>query len=166
MKLPSGEPLRYDMGPEFRWDGNVPENLYPKKPMQQNDISITITQDAEDDVLAKAEVAFDQKSDNYMHQRTDLVLPNVDLPEYDKDGASTESIKRTRAKVGTIDTMLADTLIVLGSNRLDADLKFYHYLEFIADSGAAGAAEIHADLKATYPGRNKPKATPPPPATP
>ena len=55
MILPDGQPLRWDMGPEYRWDGNVPENLQPKTPMQQNDISITVTAQAEADVLAKAE---------------------------------------------------------------------------------------------------------------
>ena len=188
MTLPDGQPLRFDMGPEFTWDGNVPANLQPNTPMQQNDISITVTAQAEADVLAKAEalrlsiaafavsltaaerdryfklgdarLAFDEKCDNYMHQRADLVPVTVSVPEYDKDGGSTAAVKRIKAKVGTVDAMLDDTLTVLGSDRLDADLKFYHYLELLAEGGVAGAAEIHADLKATYPGRGTSKPKP------
>ena len=36
MILPNGEPLRFDMGPEFVWDGDVPESyLNPPKKMPQ-----------------------------------------------------------------------------------------------------------------------------------
>src|SRR4051812_39422666 len=45
MTLPNGQPLRYDMGPDFRWDGNVPEYLYPPNPMNDpnNKVSIVIS---------------------------------------------------------------------------------------------------------------------------
>ena len=29
MILPNGQPLRWDMGPEYTWDGNVPASAYP-----------------------------------------------------------------------------------------------------------------------------------------
>src|SRR5712672_2029973 len=53
--LPSGEPLRWDQ-PGAKWDGTVEElNLStPNRPMQQNDIDITITEDAENLVHTKA----------------------------------------------------------------------------------------------------------------
>ena len=28
MTLPDGQPLRFDMGPEFTWDGTVPARYY------------------------------------------------------------------------------------------------------------------------------------------
>ncbi len=34
MTLPNGEPLRWDMGPEFTWDGDVPSHLQPNTTMQ------------------------------------------------------------------------------------------------------------------------------------
>lgn len=47
MILPNGEPLRFDMGPEFTWDGNVPAHLYPlNTTMSQNLLTLNIsTQD-------------------------------------------------------------------------------------------------------------------------
>jgi hypothetical protein len=53
----------------------------------------------------------------------------------------------------------------IGSDRLDADLLFYAFLGFSARTGAAGAQEIHDDLRTTYPGRRTPR-TPPTPPTP
>jgi hypothetical protein len=159
--------------------------------MQQNDISITVTPDTETAILAKLDevaaliksfarsltpdqaaayfklgdgrLAFDEKCDNYMHQRTELVPDGVSLPEYDKDGAATDSVKRIRAKLATTDGLLSDTQIVLGSDRLDADLLFYAYLDFASRTGAPGAGDIHADLKTVYPGRSK-SSTPQKPA--
>jgi hypothetical protein len=44
MILPNGEPLRWDMGPEFRWDGDVPEHLYNQQNiMTQNLITLNIS---------------------------------------------------------------------------------------------------------------------------
>lgn len=195
MILPNGEPLRWDMGPEFTWDGFVPANLYPNQPMQQNDISITITPAAEAALLAKADellalidafaislddntrnslfklgdarLAFDAKCDTYLHQNPGLVPPGLSLAEYDKDGAALAAVKRIIAKTSTIGARLSDTQIVLGSDRIDADLKFYNYLEFATRMGTAGADDIHADLKSSFPGRSPGGGTPPPtPPTP
>src|SRR5258708_2052813 len=54
MILPNGEPLRWDMGPEFVWDGNVPPHLYPptQNPMTQNLISATLAQTLADELIA------------------------------------------------------------------------------------------------------------------
>lgn len=61
--------------------------------------------------------------------------------------------------------MLGDTEIVLGSDRMDVDLKFYNYLELGDRLGLAGAGAIHDQLKPLYPGRRRPRtpATPLPP---
>lgn len=192
MILPNGEPLRFDM-PGMTWDGEVPASYNPPTPMQQNDLSITITQAAEDAILAKitelralidswavsltdddraayfklgdARMAFDQKCDNYLHQHPDLVPPGISLAEYDKDGAAAAAIKRILAKLTPLETRLTDTLIVAGADRMDADLAFYNYLEFAARTGAAGADDIHDDLKATFPGSRR-RGPQPPPAPP
>lgn len=195
MILPNGEPLRYDMGPEFIWDGFVPANLYPTTAMQQNAISITITTAAEAAIIAKCDellalvdvfaisiddntrnglfklgdgrLAFDEKCDTYLHQNPGLVPPGLSLTEYDKDGAALAAVKRIIAKTNTIGVRLNDTQIVLGSDRINADLTFYNFLEFAMRVGTAGADDIHADLKESFPGRNPGGGTPPPtPPTP
>lgn len=180
MILPNGEPLRWDMGPEYTWDGTVPNSTNPTTPMQQNDISITIPADAEADILATIELlrsklapftvnltdderasyfklgdkraAFDQKCDAYIHQRPDTVPPTVNVAEYDKDGAARAALLRVKAKLDAISAPVTDALITIGADRMDANTAYYHYLPLAAASGVPGAEAIHAELKATYPG--------------
>jgi hypothetical protein len=161
--------------------------------MQQNDASIVIPAEAEADILATIELlrtklapftrsltdderasyfklgdkraAFDQKCDNFMHQRPDTVPPTVNVPEYDKDGAARACFLRIDAKLAEINTPVTDTLIVIGADRMDANTAYYHYLPLAADAGVAGADGLHAELKATYPGgrRARVPTTPTPP---
>jgi len=194
MTLPNGEPLRWDMGPEFTWDGNVPSHLYPTTIMQQNDASIVVPAEAEADILATAELlhtkiavyaqsltdaerasyfklgdkraAFDQKCDNYMHQRPDTVPPTINIAEYDKDGAARATFLRFEAKIGTILSPVTDTLIILGADRMSANTAYYHYQPLAAAAGVAGSEDIHADLQETYPGGRRRAATPPSPPAP
>lgn len=196
MTLPNGQKLRYGMGPEYVWGGNVPASAFPttNRPMQQNAISITITPAQETAMLAKADellalidafavsltdeqrtglfklgdarLAFDQKCDIYLHQNPALVPPGFSLLEYDKDGTALGSVKRVAAKLGTIGSRLADTQILLGSDRINADLAFYNFLEFATRVGTAGADDIHTDLQETFPGHNPGPVAPPPPVTP
>ena len=189
MILPDGQPLRWDM-PGMTWDGEVPALYNSTTPMQQNDLSITITPAQETAILAKigelraliepfalsltddqraayfklgdARLAFDEKCDNYLHQHPELVPPGISLLEYDKDGAAMAAIKRIIAKLTPLQNQLADTLTVAGADRLDADLTYYNYLEFAARTGAAGADDIHSELKEFFPGRRS-GPTPPPP---
>lgn len=54
MILPDGQPLRFDMGPEFTWDGKVPERYYQNQtnPMSQDLISADIAQTLADELVA------------------------------------------------------------------------------------------------------------------
>lgn len=105
------------------------------------------------------------KCNDYIHQRPDLVPSSINVAEYDKDGAAWGAVNRIHAKLTSLDGTVTDTLLVLGSDRLDTDLDFYNYLGYAARTGQPGADEIRDDLKQTYPGRrarNTP-VTPPPP---
>jgi hypothetical protein len=115
--------------------------------------------------LGDARLAFDAKSDDYIHARPDLVPASIDVTEYDKDGAAWGAIQRMIAKVSTVVGELTDTAMRIGSDRLDTDLQFYASLGFSTRIGAPGAQDIHDDLKTTYPGRRTPR-TPPTPPTP
>lgn len=164
----------------------------PKPPMQQNDIDITITSEQETAILTKIDelralidafattltdeeraryfklgdsrMAFDEKCDNYMHQRGDLVPPTINLPAYGRDGAAAAAVKRILARLATIEQNLTDTTIVLGADRMAADLAFYNYLPLAAKSGASGADDIYDELKTAFPGRGR--RTPPTPPAP
>src|SRR3954469_5375555 len=45
MILPNGEPLRYGMGPDIKWNGTVPQRFYPTNIMSDpnNKVSFTVT---------------------------------------------------------------------------------------------------------------------------
>lgn len=63
MTLPNGQPLRFDMGPEFRWDGNVPEHLFnqPTTAMAiDNQISLVFTAQDITDINAALAVLEDK----------------------------------------------------------------------------------------------------------
>jgi hypothetical protein len=192
MILPNGEPLRWDQ-PGAKWDGTVEElNLStPNRPMQQNDIDITITTDAEalvhtkaaelraailaaggrtltDDERARyfklgdARLPFHAKSNNHMHQRADLVPPTVDVPKYDKDEGSNQAAQRMLASVAGAIAPLTDMAIILGSDLLSADLAFYYYLPLAIRAKTPGAEAVYDDLKESWPGRG-PGPKPPKP---
>ena len=192
MILPNGEPLRWNT-PGAKWNGNVEDIIQPHRPMQQNDLSITITAAKEADVIAKAEalrasiaefavtltdaqrqgyfklsdlrLPFHNKSRDYMHQQTATVPPGtIDLTEYDKDQAAWDSVGRMIAKVNTILQPLVDTQTVAGADMLNADLFYYNYLPLAARAGTPGAEDIHGDLKSVYPGRGPTPKPPTPPA--
>ncbi len=192
MTLPDGQPLRWDMGPEFTWDGKVPARSYQNQhtPMQQNDLSIVITSQQEADIIAAADaliakiaafamtitddqragyfklsdqrLPFHEKCRDYMHQQAATVPGTIDLTEYDKEQAAWDALGRIIAKVNTILQPLVDTQTVAGADMLNADLFYYNYLPLAAKAGTAGAEDIHSDLKASYPGRGP---TTPKPAT-
>jgi hypothetical protein len=55
MILPDGQPLRFDMGPEFTWDGTVPARYYENQTnpsMPQNLISATLAQTLATELIA------------------------------------------------------------------------------------------------------------------
>lgn len=193
MTLPDGQQLRWDMGPEYTWDGMVPNSAYPPTAMQQNDIAIVITPAQETEIigladqlaekiavfartltdqqrqsyfkLGDARLAFHQKSHDYIHQQADTVPPTVNISAYDADKAAWECLSRITAKMATINRPLEDTQIVVGADLLNADLAYYNYLPLAAKAGISGAEVIYADLKGSYPGRGpKPPPAPTPPA--
>jgi hypothetical protein len=52
MTLPNGEKLRWDMGPEYRWDGSVPNSAYPPNTMSLPNVAIAFPQTTRDDIKA------------------------------------------------------------------------------------------------------------------
>ncbi|GAA5481895.1 hypothetical protein [Haloferula sargassicola] len=101
--------------------------------------------------LADRRLAFDQKADDYLHQRAELRPPSFDLVEYDKDGALIRSSDRILAAIETITTPITDARALAGNDRLDDDTAFLHFLDFAVRTGTPGAEDVHADLSASYP---------------
>lgn len=190
MTLPTGEPLRLDM-PGAKWDGTVEElNLStPNTPMQQDEIDITISTDAEGAVITKigelraailewaivltqdkrdalfklgdARMAFHEKSKDYFHQKAELNSPVVNVPKYDRDQAAFESVGRIKSALKGATDPLNDTEMLLGSDLLSADVAQYNYLPLLIRAKTAGAEAVFDDLKESWPGRG-PKPPKPP----
>jgi hypothetical protein len=181
MILPNGQPLRFDMGPEFTWDGNVPEHLYPTNTMstQQNLADITITDAAHTSITTKlgvvrgeieavatevpADVAenlfrlgdkrlmFDQLCDTNMHQFANTVPDEVDLAKYDADGATILKLRAYQALLIAMLERVQGAIALHGSDRMDANLTYFNYLKFGKRTGMANAAAIHDAIAPHYP---------------
>jgi len=191
MTLPNGEPLRWNT-PGAKWNGTVEEVLaaiQPNKPMQQDEIDITITSEAEalvhtkaaelrDAILAfgvtltdeqqarlfklgDARMAFHDKSRDHLHQHDELVPPTVDVPKYDKDEAALQAVKRMKATVAGATASLDDTAVLLGSDLISADVAFYNYLPLAIKAKTPGAQAVYEDLRASWPGRGPGPKNPP-----
>ena len=121
-----------------------------------------LTEDDREDLfkLADRRLAFDQKADNYLHQRPDLHPPALDLAEYDQDGTLIAVADRILAALNALAIPVTDSRMSAGNDRLDVDLEFLHYLKFISRSGTPGAQEVHDDLSASYPAGRRRSAAP------
>ena len=86
-----------------------------------------------------------------MHHRPDLRSPLVNLVAYDKDGAALKTVSAWDTLLAGIAQRITDTLILLGADRMQADLANTHYIEFLAHQGTEDAAEVHAVLQDLYP---------------
>jgi hypothetical protein len=192
MTLPNGEKLRWGT-PGAKWGGTVEElNLStPNTPMQQDEIDITITTDAEAAVIAKAaalreailewavvltqdqrdalfklgdaRMAFHEKSKNYFQQKPELTSPTVNGTKYNRDQAALEAVGRIEAAVKGATDPLNDTRMLLGSDLLSADVAQYNYLPLLIRAKTAGAEAVYEDLKESWPGRGPaPKPSKPP----
>jgi hypothetical protein len=192
MTLPNGETLRWDMGPDFTWDGNVPEQLYSPKRMQQNLISKTITPAAHTAILDKinelrvlveaqcvvvpndmrdelfrlgdARRMYDEKCDDYMHQQPATRPAEIDLAEYDRDGTVYKCCNGWMAALKPIVALIEGSQALSGSDRMSADLMYTSYLKVGKRIGIPNAEAIYQDIMQHYPGggRRGGGTTPPP----
>ena len=193
MILPDGQPLRWDMGPEYVWDGNVPASAYPPTPnpmTTENRISAELT-DAnltailghltaaralmpflvsipmdERNGIAKfgdKSQAFDEKIAQYESQRPDLVPGFTSVPEATKDRQLIAKMRALNAALSQLADDCQSTELVLGSDIADHDKAFYAAIRLAAQNGVAGAQAIYDDLKQRYPAVSKKPATPKPP---
>ena len=192
MILPNGQPLRWDMGPEYTWDGNLPASAYPNPPTPmttENRISATLAAADLTAIIGHLNAAralmpflvsvanedrnkitkfgdksqaFDEKCADYEAQRPDLVPNFVSVPETTKDRTLIAQMKTINA----ILAQLADdgfcTELVLGGDIADSDKAFYGNARFAAANGVPGAQAIYDDLKQRYPSVPRKPATPPP----
>src|SRR5882672_11309692 len=150
MILPNGEPLRYDMGPDFRWDGDVPEYLYnqTQKVMTQNILDLNIS-DADWLLIDAALVTLETKlgaklADLNVQQRKELVkmgdkseafgrqnaasLPPqtvTDLTAEEGDLTNLDKLRPRLARLMSLNEKAGDSEMALGSDIMVYCLTLY-----------------------------------------
>lgn len=190
MILPDGQPLRLDMGPEFRWDGNVPEHLYPSTSAMNSDNKISATISAEDKALILAAfntiktklpfrvnltpegrrstpaIATERGGMNTtfpmeMNAHPELVPSYVDMAEVSKDSALWEALDEIEAAAREVCEGIADTKQVVGNDLLLAYLSFYSNAGQAAKRSVAGIQAVYDNLRRYFRRGGTTPATPP-----
>lgn len=77
MTLPNGEPLRWDMGPEFVWGGDVPASLYPTRHMPQIRVSLGFAQAADNVIEETAAEVFTGMTGNAAYPTPPVTLASL-----------------------------------------------------------------------------------------
>ncbi len=190
MILPNGEPLRFDMGPAFVWDGNVPENLnQTNHPMtEDNRISATLSAANLTAVLAAIDTiktlmpflvaltdeqrrelvrigdkgqGFNEKVAGYMASHPQFTPNYVEAAEVTKDRTLDGQVLQVLTRLRPLCVNVEDTHLVINSDIQMANLGYYNNVAQAAKRGQPGADTIYDELSSRFPGRPK-KITPAP----
>jgi hypothetical protein len=191
MILPNGQPLRWDMGPEFRWNGNLPESLTNQAiPMPSNKlisaemtaaavtaingaiatirtnlpflISLTNAERRSKAKLGDGRVALDEDAYPLMAQNPTLIPMFILLEEVTKDRILRSQLDVIRLSLTSLGSDIDDTELVLGHEMFKAYLAFYSNAQQAAVRGVAGAQTV-VDTLAPYFARPSRNPTPPTP---
>jgi len=188
MTLPNGEPLRYDIGPEFRWDGFVPDELNTPKTMTQNLLTLDIS-DADWAAIDAALLVLETKLgakliDLSIDQRKQLVkmgdkseafcrqalvigrqnaaaLPAqtaTDLTAEEGDLSGIDKLRPRLTRLMSLAEKGDDSEMALGSDIMVYCLTLYGVLQAIGQG--AGLDDLHTQMKARFVGRPKKAKTP------
>lgn len=195
MILPNGQPLRWDMGPEFRWDGNVPESLTNPSIHMPSDnlisaemtaaaitavnnaiatirtnlpflVSLTNAERRSKAKLGDGRVALDEDAYPLMAQNPALLPVFVVLAEVTKDRTLRSQLDSIRLSLNSLCSEVDDTELVLGHEMFKAYLAFYSNAQQAAARGVAGAQTVVDTLAPYFARPSRTPATPIPPANP
>jgi hypothetical protein len=191
MILPNGEPLRYDMGPDFRWDGNVPEYLYPQNIMNDpnNKVSIVISPADKTMLLGHFQAVIDyfeakgpaltaaqRKIQSIAQERAGMldVFPAemtansqfrpswIDMPEVAKDVTALREIMELEAKSDAVCQRIGDFSKLIGNDLLLAFNPHFGSTREAAKRNQPGALASYQRMAPYYPGGGGAPPTPPP----
>jgi hypothetical protein len=188
MTLPNGEPLRFDMGPEYRLDGDVPASAYPQpqNPMSEdNRISAEIsaaniatiiqkfgeirallpTLEQLDDDSLKRLLGIDQSTElddiasEAITAHPEFKSAVVNATEYAKDSTLLTTTEPLESEAETtLRTIVLMRRFAAHDTRL-ATMAIYHSLAEFAARGNVAAIGYYHRMNVFFPGR--PKKTPP-----
>lgn len=194
MTLPNGQPLRWNMGPQFVWGGNVPNNLYPPYVMSDNNrLSITISDADKAAILAAIQTirtklpflltlsdsergellklgdkskGYDAKCAAYMASHPQFIPHGVDAAETAKDRAALIPMMEIYSAYFPLGRDIESTMMIFGHEIMVANNGYYQSVKLSAKMHMPEAEPIYNDLKERYPGRGGGPSAPPAPPTP
>lgn len=195
MILPNGQPLRWDMGPEFRWDGNLPESLTNPRIHMPSDnlisaemtaaavtavngaiatirtnlpflVSLTNAERRSKAKLGDGRVALDEDAYPLMAQNPSLVPMFVVLAEVTKDRTLRSQLDALRLSLNSLCSDIDDTELVLGHEMFKAYLAFYSNAQQAAARGVPGAQTVVDTLAPYFARPSRTPAAPTPPLNP
>lgn len=110
--------------------------------------------------LGEKTVGFDEKCLHYMQSNPEFLPGFVQVDEVQKDRDLRAQLLRFNADLQSLAQQLDDTLTVLGSEVLMADLAYYQSAREAARRGRPGAEVIYQDLRSRFPGAGAATAKP------
>lgn len=126
-------------------------------------ISITNQERQELAKLGEKTVGFHDKCLNYMSTNPEFLPGFISTAEVTKDQALRNQVGQFEPNLRTLMESVSDTLMLLGSELLMADLAYYQSVREAAKRGRPGADTIYNDLRTRFPG-SSPQPAPPAPA--
>jgi hypothetical protein len=102
-------------------------------------------------------IAFVQKASAYADQYTDQLPGFVQLPELKKDLETVTVLNEYCQELSLINRMMEDTIMLAGSEALEASLVVYTSIKIAAKNNVGGAQEAFNDMKARFSGQMKPR---------
>lgn len=193
MILPNSQPLRWNMGPEFRWNGNVPEHLYPTNTMSDpnNKVSITISEADKTMLLGHLQAVIDYFEDkgpaltaaqrrmqsigveragmldvfpDEMNEHPEFRPTWINMPEVVKDVDSLRTLFCIEAKSDEACQRISDFCKLVGNDLLLAFNPHFGSTREAAKRNQPGALVSYQRMAPYYPGGgNNQPPTPPTP---
>ena len=123
-------------------------------------VSLTPQERKELPKLGEKTVGFDEKCVSYMHTNPEFLPGFIDTAEVDKDRQLRAQLLLFSADLQGLSQQVEDSLTVVGSEILMADLAYYQSAREAARRGRAGAEGVYGDLRRRFPGAGALPAAP------
>jgi len=103
-------------------------------------------------------IAFVQKASAYADQYTDQLPGFLQLPELKKDVETVTVLNEYCQELSLINRMMEDTIMLAGSEALEASLVVYTSIKIAAKNNVGGAQEAFNDMKVRYSAQGRRKS--------
>ena len=114
--------------------------------------------------LGEKNISFLNKNSDYAHLNPELVPQYMDVPVMARNIKSNERLTVYERQLQPVMGALDDTIVLTGSEALQAAMQFYHHVKLQAANGVSKAKSIYEDLASRFPGAPRRRSKVPTPA--